>query len=179
MKNELILVDTNDKEIGYADKEEVHEKALLHRAFSVFIYTLKENEPYMLIHKRALNKYHSGGLWTNSCCSHPGKDESIEAAVSRRLKEELGISADVKELYSFTYYHRFTANCAEFEYDHVFIGRYDETDIPYSHDEIAEIRWISLKDLEKSIMSEPDDYTPWFMIAAPRVIEAIWREAKK
>ena len=121
MEDQLIRVDIYDKEVGYGTKEEVHRKGLLHRAFSVFLV----DDDRMLIQKRHREKYHSGGLWANSCCSHPRKDESLEEAVERRLEEELGVQAPCRELCHFVYYMKFSEDMHEYELDHVFVGSYD------------------------------------------------------
>ena len=125
----------------------------------------------MLIQRRALDKYHSGGLWANACCSHPRKDEPLEIAVPRRLKEELGIeNVQVKEIFSFIYRHRFADDLYEHELDHVFVAEYDGP-VDANPSEIQEIQWIALDDLEKSLKYEPDRYACWFKIAAPRVLD--------
>ena len=171
----MILVDIFDRETGTATKEEAHRRALLHRAFSVFLYSVRNGKPSMLIHRRAFGKYHSGGLWTNACCSHPRQGEDLAASAGRRLGEELGITADLQELFVFPYFHRFDEACAEFEIDHVFLGRFDGSEIPFDPQEVAELRWVSLEELTDSILNEPDRYTPWFMIAAPAVIRAVYQ----
>ena len=120
MEDRLILVDIDDNPIGEAGKLEAHQKSLLHRAFSVFLY----KDGKMLIQKRADDKYHSGGLIANTCCSHPRVDEKLEDAVKRRLMEEAGVECPVKHLTSFIYRERFEELC-EYEYDHIFVGEYD------------------------------------------------------
>lgn len=177
MNDSLILVDLDDNEIGCATKAEVHEKGLLHRAFSVFLYKYIGQNPYMLIHQRANGKYHSGGLWTNSCCSHPRHGERVNEAVHRRLQEELGVSAETKEIFSFVYYHRFTPKCVEYECDHVFVGEFDSEVESYCKSEISDVRWISFDELKESVKILPEIYTPWFIIALGKVIKAI-EEAK-
>lgn len=173
MNDSLILVDLDDNEIGCATKAEAHEKGLLHRAFSVFLYKYIGQTPYMLIHRRAKEKYHSGGLWTNSCCSHPRQGESIHEAVHRRLQEELGVNAETKEIFSFVYYHRFTPNCAEYECDHVLIGEFHSEVESYCKNEISDVRWISFDELKESVKNSPEMYTPWFIIALEKVINTI------
>ena len=120
MEDQLILVDYDDQETGSMGKLEVHQKHLLHRAFSVFIF----NGGKVIIQRRADHKYHSGGKWANTCCSHPRAGETLEEAVQRRLKEEAGIECPVKEAGSFIYYAPFDDGLAEYEYDHVFVGEY-------------------------------------------------------
>lgn len=162
----LIRVNLADEEIGSATKEELHQHAWLHRAFSVFL--VHENK--MLIQQRAKHKYHCGGLWTNACCSHPRLHEATLDAAHRRLKEELNMDCEIEELFSFTYFARFSENVAEYEYDHVFVGHY-EGKIELNPEEVDDSCWIDLDDLLKDMESHPDKYTPWFMIACPRVIQ--------
>ena len=163
----LIWVDLFDNEIGSGEKLETHVKNQLHRAFSVFIVY----DGKMLIQKRALGKYHSGGLWANACCSHPRWGESLEDAVSKRLEEELGIpkgSTLPKELFSFNYFTQYDG-LSEYEIDHVFLSDY-HGDIQVDPDEIMESRWIALDDLQKELEEKPETFSTWFLIAAPRVI---------
>ena len=166
--DELILVDLYDRPVGHLDKNAVHEKGLLHRAFSVF---LTDGER-MLIQRRAYGKYHSGGLWANACCSHPRVGETLQEAVPRRLKEELGICCEVKELGAFVYYARYSDTMHEYEYEHIFIGHF-EGEVTPDPEEIAETRWIRFEDLEKEMMEDPDRFSVWFMIAAPQVLAAL------
>ena len=173
MNDMLILVDMDDNEIGYATKSAAHENSLLHRAFSVFLYRYIDDRPYMLIQQRAKEKYHSGGLWTNSCCSHPRIGERLTEAVHRRLQEELGVDTTTKEVFSFVYYHRFTDKCAEFEYDHVLIGEYNSEIENYSKEEISDVQWIPFDELKNSVKNSPEIYTPWFIIALEKAISAI------
>lgn len=164
--DELILVNAEDEEIGYGEKAYVHEKGLLHRAFSVFIV----NDGKMLIQKRNRNKYHSGGLWTNACCSHPRKGESLKEAVHRRLEEELGIDCDVEELFDFMYRTVFAENLYEYEFDHVFLTDYSGS-IELNREEASEIKWIDLQELKEDIVRRPEKYTSWFLIAVNKVIK--------
>lgn len=164
--DELILVNAEDEEIGYGEKAYVHEKGLLHRAFSVFIV----NDGKMLIQKRNQNKYHSGGLWTNACCSHPRKGESLKEAVHRRLEEELGIDCDVEELFDFMYRTVFAENLYEYEFDHVFLADYSGS-IELNREEASEIKWIDLQELKEDIVRRPEKYTSWFLIAVNKVIK--------
>ena len=164
--DELILVNAEDEEIGYGEKAYVHEKGLLHRAFSVFIV----NDGKMLIQKRNRNKYHSGGLWTNACCSHPRKGESLKEAVHRRLEEELGIDCDVEELFDFMYRTVFAENLYEYEFDHVFLADYSGS-IELNQEEASEIKWIDLQELKEDIVRRPEKYTSWFLIAVNKVIK--------
>ena len=164
--DELILVNAEDEEIGYGEKAYVHEKGLLHRAFSVFIV----NDGKMLIQKRNRNKYHSGGLWTNACCSHPRKGESLKEAVHRRLEEELGIDCDVEELFDFMYRTVFAENLYEYEFDHVFLADYSGS-IELNREEASEIKWIDLQELKEDIVRRPEKYTSWLLIAVNKVIK--------
>ena len=156
----VILVDKDDNEIGQMEKMKAHEEAALHRAFSVFLFN---SQAEMLIHQRAQHKYHSGGLWTNACCSHPRPGEATEAAAHRRMMEELGMDCEVSEQFSFLYKRALDHGLTEHELDHVFIGKYD--DLPnFNEDEIAACKFIAVKDLMESIKSEPEMYTEWFRI---------------
>lgn len=174
MDDSLVLVDLFDNEIGKASKEEVHDKGLLHRAFSLFIV----HDGKMLIQKRNVNKYHSGGLWTNACCSHPRCGESLDEAVTRRVKEELGITAQFREVHSFVYRSVFNNGITEYEYDHVFISDYFG-DIEPDEDEVEEYRWIGLGELAEDMLNNPGNYTVWFQIAAPKVMELVYESAKE
>ena len=163
----LIWVDIFDNEIGSGEKLETHVKNQLHRAFSVFIV----HDGKMLIQRRALGKYHSGGLWANACCSHPRWGESLDDAVAKRLEEELGIPKGYtlpKELFSFHYFTQYEG-LSEYEIDHVFLSDY-HGDIKVDPDEIMESRWIALDDLQKELEEKPETFSSWFLIAAPRVI---------
>ena len=169
MDDTLVLVDLFDNEIGKASKKEVHEKGLLHRAFSVFMVS----DGRMLIQKRNWNKYHSGGLWTNACCSHPRYGELLDEAVIRRIKEELGITTQFDKVFSFVYRSTFKNGITEYEYDYVFISDYNgniEPDV----DEIEEYKWVGLDDLADDFVNNPDKYTVWFQIAAPKVLELVY-----
>lgn len=165
MQSELITVDLLDNKVGRGTKLLVHENAILHRAFSVFIASGNQ----MLIQKRANEKYHSGGLWTNACCSHPRYGEELQTAVERRLVDELNIACLVKEIGSFVYYAEFE-NVCEYEYDHVFLGTYNGSIEP-NPEEISEIKWINIEDLQKDVLRNPTLYTKWFITALPMVIK--------
>ncbi len=168
MKNDLVLVDIEDNIIGYSNKKEIHDKGLLHRAFSIFIY----DENKLLIQKRNENKYHSGGLWTNTCCSHPRKNETLKNCVHQRLKEEMRFDCSLKEMFSFVYRNRFSNDIIEYEYDHVFCGKYcGKVDI--NLEEASDYKWIEIDELKKILLTNPDMFTPWFIISAPKVINMI------
>ena len=168
MSSELILVNIDNEQIGTATKETVHKLALLHRAFSVFIV----NENKMLLQKRNIDKYHSGGLWTNACCSHPRNGEALFDSVESRLLEELGIHCPVREYFNFTYYSQYGAELFEYEFDHVFIGNYNG-EINFNLEEIEEIAWIEISKLKQWMQKEPRQFSTWFLIAAPQVIKII------
>ncbi len=179
MNDNIILVDFSDREIGTCTKAEAHKLPALHRAFSVYLYRLRDGRPEMLIQKRAEGKYHSGGLWTNACCSHPRAGESLQLAVERRLVEELGIDALAEWQFSFPYYYRFSPDVAEYELDHVFLGEWNGGEPVPNPEEVGELRWISLEELEKWMFSEPDAFTPWFMTGAPQIFGRIWKRLEK
>ena len=123
----------------------------------------------MLLQKRSAEKYHSGGLWTNACCSHPRQGEELSEAVERRLKEELGVRMPVEELYSFVYRAQFENGLTEYEYDHVFLGEYDG-EIRLNEEEASEIRWMDMDELAEDLWKKKKKYTAWFLIAAPQVL---------
>lgn len=166
MDEELILVDLDDHSIGRATKAVAHEQGLLHRAFSVFII----HDDYMLLQKRADQKYHSGGLWTNACCSHPRIGETLEEAAHRRLKEELGFDTELSEIFHFIYRHQFHESLYEYEYDHVFAGYYDGP-VDFDQEEASVCEWMSFDQVKNALLNLPNQFTPWFITAAPRVME--------
>ena len=144
---EVVLVDKHDREIGLMEKIEAHEKALLHRAFSVFIFN--ENGE-MLLQQRAFTKYHSGGLWTNACCSHPRQNEEVMKAAQRRLLEEMGFTTELKKAFSFTYKAAFDNGLTEHEFDHVFIGTYNGV-INFNKDEVHQYKYVSIAQIENML----------------------------
>jgi isopentenyl-diphosphate delta-isomerase len=168
----VILVDSQDNELGIMEKLEAHEKGLLHRAFSIFLFNSKGE---MLIQQRAISKYHSPGLWTNACCSHPAPNESIIDAGNRRLKEELGLSSVLVDAFSFEYREKFENNLIEHELDHVLVGYTDENPILNS-EEAKDYSWINWSDLLKEIDLNPENFTIWFKIILKRHIEKIQKE---
>lgn len=156
----VILVDNNDRQIGLMEKQAAHIGPHLHRAFSVFIFNSKGE---LLMQQRALSKYHSPGLWTNTCCSHPRSGETLEEATSRRLMEEMGMTCPMHEVYTFIYKAPVGQGLTEHEFDHVFIGQSD--DIPnFNTDEVASWKYMRLDDLKKDLELYPELYTEWFKI---------------
>lgn len=161
----MILVNENDEEIGTAEKMEAHQKGLLHRAFSVFIFN---NKGEMLLQQRDTGKYHNGGLWTNTCCSHPLPGETSLAAANRRLFEEMGFTTSLVPAFSFTYNASFSNGLTEHEYDHVFIGTYDGK-INADKNEVSDYCYKTIDDIEISLQTHPGKYTEWFKIALPGI----------
>ena len=163
MLHEVILVNEKDEPIGVMEKMAAHEQALLHRAFSIFIFN---SEGLMLLQKRAATKYHSPGLWTNACCSHPMPGESTDAAAVRRLQEELGFVTPVEKVFHFTYKAPFDNGLTEHEFDHVYMGLYNGALQPDSN-EVDAWRYVSMADIQAEITTQPTTFTPWFLIAFP------------
>ena len=160
MVDYVVLVNKKDQEIGTMEKIEAHQKGLLHRAFSVFI--LNENNE-LLLQKRGINKYHSPGLWTNTCCSHPRNGEDVLDAGIRRLKEEMGFVTKLSSLLSFIYKAEFDNGLTEHEFDHVLIGKYSSNPI-INELEVCDWKWIDLDVLRQDILDNPEIYTVWFKI---------------
>ena len=161
--HEVILVNELDEAIGSMEKMEAHEKALLHRAFSVFLFNKKGE---MLLQKRAATKYHSLSLWTNACCSHPMPGEANEEAALRRLQEELGFTATVQKAFHFTYKAEFDNGLTEHEFDHVFIGEYEGA-MQLNAEEVSEVCFKSIPVIKEEIARDAGSYTEWFKIALP------------
>jgi isopentenyl-diphosphate Delta-isomerase len=160
MEEKVILVDEFDVQIGLMDKLEAHEKAVLHRAFSVFV--LNGNGELML-QQRAGHKYHSPLLWTNTCCSHQRDGESNLEAGSRRLNEEMGFRTELRELFHFIYKAPFDNGLTEHELDHVMIGTFDG--VPnINPEEVADWKWMRIEDVKRDMVENPDLYTIWFKI---------------
>jgi isopentenyl-diphosphate delta-isomerase len=171
--DQIICVDIFDQPVGTMNKIEAHQKGVLHRAFSVFL--LDPGGSRMLIQQRAGNKYHSGGLWANTCCSHPRAGENTALAARRRLKEETGIDCHIEEVFSFVYREVYPDGLSEYEYDHVFLGLYEGAEADWQPDpeEIQAMQWIDIKELAQQLCSQPERFSAWFIIAAPKVIEFI------
>ena len=147
------------------EKMEVHRKGVLHRAFSVFIFNSKGE---MLLQRRALNKYHSAGLWSNACCSHPFPGEEIEFAALRRLNEEMGFTTRLKKAFDFVYRISFENGLTENEFDHVFVGKYDEGIKP-NYEEVLDYTFRSVEAIKRDLAEKPESYTAWFHIAFPKM----------
>jgi len=154
----IALVNTNDEIIGYDDKLKVHEKGILHRAFSIFVFNKKGE---LLIHQRAHHKYHSPSLWTNTCCSHLYENMSMHECVHNRLQFEMGFDVEVKYQFKFTYRESFDNGLTEYETDYVYFGTWEGMPNPNA-DEVAGFKWISLNVLKNDINKNPQNYTYWF-----------------
>ncbi len=162
---EVILVDEQDNAIGTMGKMEVHEKAILHRAFSIFIFNKKGE---ILLQKRAANKYHSAGLWTNTCCSHPRPGEDTLTAAHNRLQEEMGFTTSLSKTFSFIYKAPFDNGLTEHEYDHVFTGTYNGIVQP-DPQEVSDYCYQSIEAIKSNIIMQPGNFTEWFKIALPKL----------
>jgi len=167
MEERIVLVDEQGNDIGYDEKLKVHLEGKLHKAFSIFIFN---NKKKLLLQKRAADKYHSGGMWTNTCCSHQRENESFYEALHRRLKEEVGFDCDLKELGRFVYRAEFNNGLIEHELDYVYIGEYDgEPEV--NPNEIEEWKWVELEELKKDVVNNPSKYTCWLKPALEKVLE--------
>lgn len=164
----VILVDEQGNSTGTMEKMQAHREGVLHRAFSIFIFN-DRNE--LLLQRRAVEKYHSGGLWTNSCCSHPRPDEFLGDAASRRLAEELGFTTRLEEVFSFTYHASFDNGLTEHEFDHVLVGYYSGTVSP-NPSEVEGYAWWSMQQVADKLHADPGFFTAWFRIVFPRI--AAW-----
>ena len=161
MNEELvILVNEKDEKIGLMPKQEAHEKAVLHRAFSVFIFNDRDE---LMLQQRALSKYHSPGLWTNTCCSHQRDGETSIEAGKRRLFEEMGFSTELIQKTSFIYKAPFDNGLTEHEFDHVLVGKYNDDPV-INPEEVANWKWMPLEDVREDIAQHPERYTAWFKI---------------
>ena len=164
----IVLVDVFDNKVGMSTKQEVHRAGKLHRAFSVFLY----HRDMMFLQKRAINKYHSGGLWSNACCSHPPDNVVLAEFARKRVYEEIQVECPVEEVFQFIYFHKFDDELFEYEYDHVFIGEY-EGDFYLNTEETIDAKWVSFKELAALIKEQPQLFSVWFLAAAPKVMEII------
>ena len=169
MKDKVVLVDTEDNELGYMEKMEAHQKGALHRAFSIFIFNSKGE---ILLQKRNKEKYHSGGLWSNTCCSHPFPFETTNNAAHRRLKEEMGMQVDLFPAFSFRYKAYLDQDLIEHELDHVFIGFSNAR--PYINEqEVEDYRYVLPETIEKELENNPGDYTSWLKICFKELMNHI------
>ncbi|MGL4292308.1 MAG: isopentenyl-diphosphate Delta-isomerase [Bacteroidales bacterium] len=168
-KLNVVLIDESDNVVGYMEKIEAHEKGLLHRAISVFLFNEKGE---WLLQKRASGKYHCPGLWSNSCCTHPFANESYENAALRRTNEELGLSPELKEIHRFIYRAELDQSLVEHEYDVVFMG-ITKVDPDINPEEVSTFRYISSEGLAREISTYPENFTPWFRILYHTIKDAI------
>lgn len=160
--DQLILVDEQDNPIGTAPKLAAHQQALLHRAFSIFVVYPTDNGYETLLQQRQHDKYHSGGLWTNSCCGHPLQGENTLEAGKKRLYEEMGIRMDLTEIGHFTYREKVNNELTEHEYDHVFLGVAHQKNVSVNKVEVADYRWMGLDEVFADYDKNPQRYTVWF-----------------
>lgn len=167
MQDKVVLVNEQDEAVGVEDKLQAHVAGVLHRAFSVFVFNARGD---LLLQQRHPAKYHSGGLWSNTCCSHPRPGETVEAAAQRRLHEEMGFTCPLHRLFGFVYRARLDGGLYEHEYDHVFVGRFDGTPAPDAA-EVAAWRWIAPEALRRDVHAHPEHYTYWFRLVLDRVLE--------
>jgi isopentenyl-diphosphate Delta-isomerase len=169
---QVILVDENDRQSGVMEKLEAHRKGLLHRAFSIFVLNSKGE---MLLQRRALQKYHSPGLWTNACCSHPLPGETTLVAASRRLVEEMGFKCQLQEIDHILYRVEFDNALIEHEYDHILIGYYDGP-VLLNLEEVVESKYLALEEIDGLLKNQADMFTYWFKIAYPLVKDYLNRQ---
>lgn len=165
----VILVDENDVPRGIMEKMEAHRKGELHRAFSIFVFN-SNNE--LLLQRRALNKYHSGGLWSNTCCSHPLPDENIKESAHKRLQEEMGFDCILNNSFHFIYKTELDNGLIEHEFDHVFIGHYDNNPI-INTEEAMDWKYMAIDEIKENLKINPEQYTVWFKIIFEKVLENI------
>ena len=163
----VILVDENDTPLGTMEKMEAHEKGVLHRAFSVFIFNSNGD---MLLQQRALSKYHSGGLWTNTCCSHPRENETTVDAAHRRLQEEMGFDCEINKEFDFIYKKQLDKGLTEHELDHVFIGKY-EGEVKFNPEEVNAYSYKPVQEVLSEVLRFPKKYTEWFKICLNEVVK--------
>jgi len=162
---EVILVNEKDEVLGSMEKMQAHEKGILHRAISVFIFNSRKQ---VLLQRRALHKYHSAGLWSNTCCSHPRPGESAASAAKRRLMEEMGMVLELEHKDEFIYKVALEKGLIEHEYDHVFVGYSEEVPNP-NPEEVMDYRWVSIDELNKELHVHPERYTYWFKLLSDRM----------
>jgi len=169
VEEKIVLVDEQDRAVGVEEKIRVHQLGALHRAFSVFVVNA---EGQLMMQRRALTKYHSRGLWSNTCCGHPRPDEPLEQAARRRLKEEMGFDSHLTELFAFVYRAELEDGLVENEYDHVLLGCFEGIPEP-DPAEIVEWKWVNLATLSVDIEEHPESYTYWFRISFDRFLRAV------
>lgn len=166
MDDLIILVDEADNPVGFEEKLKAHQEGKLHRAFSIFIFN---EDGELLLQKRAHGKYHSAGLWTNTCCSHPRPNEDTLKAARRRLEEEMGFDCGLKEIFKFNYKAKLDGGIIENELDHVFVGQYG-TDPIINKTEVEDFKWVNIEWLETDMSEHPEQYTIWFKICFKEVL---------
>lgn len=164
-------MDEHDNPQGAMEKMKVHQLGLMHRAFSIFVFN---TTGLLLMQKRATGKYHSAGLWTNTCCSHPSPGEDTAEAAHRRLKEEMGFETTLLKAFDFTYHSKFENGLIEHEYDHVFVGKYDGEVFPNAN-EVQDYTYLSLDAIVERMEITPSVFTPWFKIAIPKIMD--WKKS--
>lgn len=169
----VILVDEHDNAIGSEEKLRAHTLGLLHRAFSIFIFRINNSKLELLLQQRNPDKYHCGGLWTNTCCSHPRVGEELSEAIHRRLQEEMGFTTNLQLVGAFKYRAELANGLIEHEYDHVFVGMYNADEIKFNPDEVYACRWIALDDLSKRLEQHTEEFTPWFAEALSLVVQQL------
>ncbi|MDT0606901.1 isopentenyl-diphosphate Delta-isomerase [Croceitalea rosinachiae] len=174
MEEKVVLVDENNRQIGLMPKMEAHEKAILHRAFSVFVLNEKRE---IMLQQRAAHKYHSPLLWTNTCCSHQRDGETNIEAGKRRLMEEMGFMVELKELFSFIYKAPFDNGLTEHEFDHVMIG-YSNQEPKINLEEVANWKWMHPEAIKEDIAENPDKYTAWFKIIFDRFYDYLIKNSE-
>lgn len=170
MQQQVILVDDNDSVVGQMEKLAAHQQGKLHRAFSVFIFRKKQGQTQCLLQQRQVQKYHSGGLWTNACCSHPKPGETVIEAAERRLQEELGFTTDLQVLDSFIY-RAALGDLVEHEFDYVLEGQFSGELNRVNPEEVSGHRWLTVSELQQELHAHPERFTAWFQQALQVVLE--------
>jgi isopentenyl-diphosphate Delta-isomerase len=165
----VILVDESDTPLGTMEKMEAHEKGVLHRAFSVFIFN---SNGEMLLQQRSFSKYHSGGLWTNTCCSHPREGETTIEAAHRRLQEEMGFDCEIEKAFDFIYKKELDKGLIEHEFDHVFTGGF-EGEFRFNPNEVNAVVYKSVQEVLEEVAQNPENYTEWFKICLSEVVKRV------
>jgi isopentenyl-diphosphate delta-isomerase len=167
----VILVDENDRELGTEEKERAHREGRLHRAFSVFVFDARGR---LLLQRRSRTKYHSAGLWTNTCCSHPRPGERVEAAALRRLREEMGIECELRSVFPLLYRAELEGGMTEHEYDHVLVGECGRDPAP-DPDEVDDWAWVDAAEVRREVAEAPERFTHWFRLALPELLDRLDR----